>query len=81
MQILPKIALSLLPVLQSALVIYLLALLYKETLQHGKAIATAHYLLQNKVKLITDLIDLQYNKTREAYPSVVSTSKFLLQFW
>ena len=77
----PNIALCMLPVLQSALVMYLLALLYEETRQHGKVIFTTIYLLQNKVKLITELNDLQYNKTRGAYSSVVSTTRFLLQFW
>ena len=81
MQFLPKIALCMLTVLLLALVIYLLALLYEETRQYDKANSTTHYLLQKKVKLITELIDLQYNKTRGAYLSVVSTSKFLLQFW
>jgi len=81
MQYFPNITLCMLPVLQSALVIYLLALLYEETRQHGKVIFMTIYLLQNKVKLITELNYLQYNKTRGAYCSVVSTTRFLLQFW
>jgi O-antigen ligase len=60
---------------------YLLALLYDETGQHGKAIATARYLLQKEVKVQSKAIYLQQNKTRGAYSSVASTTKFLLQFW
>ena len=126
---------------------YLLALLYDETGQHGKAIATASYLLQKEVKVTSKAIDEireamrailekhsgvnylpgvknsfptyttpaigkntpdgtetgnintainynldiaekyleaftgQQNKTRGAYRSVVSTTRFLLQFW
>jgi len=119
---------------------YLLALLYDETGQHGKAIATARYLLQKDVKVSSKAIDEiheamrailekhsgvnylpgikdsfpayatpaigintpdgtetgninaainynletftgQQNKTRGAYSSVVSTTRFLLQFW
>jgi len=81
MQFLSKKALYVLTVLLSAMVVYLLALLYDETGQHGKAFATARYLLQKEVKVPSKAIDLQQNKTREAYRSVVSTSKFLLQFW
>jgi tetratricopeptide (TPR) repeat protein len=126
---------------------YLLALLYEETGQHGKAKATARYLLQKEVKVpskaieeiheamrailekhsgasylpamknsipaytapvydksteadnqteknkeaiicklnisekYVDAFNGQQNKTRGAYSSVVSTTRFLLQFW
>ena len=51
MQFLSKKALYVLTVLLSAMVVYLLALLYDETGQHGKAFATARYLLQKEVKV------------------------------
>ena len=147
MQFLPKIALCILTVLLSGVVVYLLALLYDETGQHGKAKATARFLLQKEVKVHSKAIDEiheamrailekhsgvsylpgmknsfpayatpvigkstptreqkgnnkatiiynlnipekyvevfngQQNKTRGAYSSVVSTTRFLLQFW
>jgi hypothetical protein len=81
MQFLPKIALCILTVLLSGVVVYLLTLLYDETGQHSNAIATARYLLQKEVKVQSKAIYLQQNKTRGAYSSVVSTTRFLLQFW
>ena len=81
MQFLPKIALCILTVLLSGVVVYLLTLLYDETGQQGKAKATARYLLQKEVKVQSKAIYLQQNKTRGAFGSLVSTSKFLLQFW
>ena len=58
-----------------------ITLLYDETGQHGKAKATVRYLLQKEVKVQSKAIYLQQNKTRGAYSSVVSTTRFLLQFW
>jgi hypothetical protein len=81
MQFLPKIALCMLTVLLSGVVVYLRTLLYDETGQHGKAKATVRYLLQKEVKVQSKAIYLQQNKTRGAYSSVVSTTRFLLQFW
>jgi hypothetical protein len=81
MQYFPKIALCILTVLLSGVVVYLLTLLYDETGQQGKAKAITRYLLQKEVKVQSKAIYLQQNKTRGAYSSVASTSKFLLQFW
>jgi hypothetical protein len=65
MPFLPKIALCILTVLLSGVVGYLLALLYDETGQHGKAKATVRYLLQKEVKVQSKAIYIHYkNKLR-----------------
>ena len=57
MQFLYKIAQCMLTVLLSAVVVYLLALLYEETRQHGNATATARFLLQKEVKVQSKAIE------------------------